>query len=89
MPPLEHPFNLVEFNVGDLNDLKFEDAIPASTSTPPPVSIQCVLLAIFYDEAFTDINETSKRLVVRERIPHVDLSVAFLLTHSPFKICVR
>ena len=42
MPPLEHPFNLVEFNVGDLNDLKFEDAIPASTSTPPAVSIQCV-----------------------------------------------
>jgi hypothetical protein len=43
MPPLEHPFNLVEFNVGDLNDLKFEDAIPDSTSTPLAVSIQCVL----------------------------------------------
>lgn len=38
MPPLEHPFNLVEFNVGDLNDLKFEDAVPVSTTTPSAVS---------------------------------------------------
>ena len=38
MPPLEHPFNLVEFNVSDLHDLTFED-VPPSTSAPPQVNM--------------------------------------------------
>jgi hypothetical protein len=66
MPAIQAPFGLVEFNVNDLTDLRFDDDDNAAAATVSPFS--CFNSSLDYDEAFTDVNETSKRLLVRERI---------------------
>ncbi|CAG7854292.1 SubName: Full=Uncharacterized protein {ECO:0000313/EMBL:CCA74793.1} [Serendipita indica DSM 11827] len=42
VPPMAHSFGLIEFNVSDLSDLKFEDPIPApepQTAPPPSAAV--------------------------------------------------
>ncbi|KAG8835038.1 hypothetical protein FRC17_005660 [Serendipita sp. 399] len=45
VPPMAHSFGLIEFNVSDLSDLKFDDPVPTLGTAPPaqpsqPVSSQ-------------------------------------------------
>ncbi|KAG8822038.1 hypothetical protein FRC18_011117, partial [Serendipita sp. 400] len=35
VPPMAHSFGLIEFNVSDLSDLKFEDQAPSLSTAPP------------------------------------------------------